>query len=216
MCIKEVKNVSDFFYREKLGPVFSPVISVKKEKLSPAVVSALDNLLSPSGNMFTRAETIKVLMHVEKLSLEQTAKTLSLRLCDVADKLRLLEFSDRERAAVLEYGFSEGSALEFLKLDKVSRLYTMEYCRKNGFDDTEIARYVSKTLDAKSARLEEASRKKESLKKFVVNDVGFFFNSIENALRLARSAGFIVENKRSESKDCYDIHITVKKKNGDG
>ena len=134
--------MSDFFYKERLGPIFSPVINIKNEKLSPTVVSAIDNLLSPSGNMFTRAAAVKNLMSIEKLGLEETARVLSLKKTDVANKLRLLEFSQKERSAILEYGFSESGALEFLKLDKVTRLYTIEYCRKSGFDENEIKEYV--------------------------------------------------------------------------
>ena len=110
---KEVKNVSDFFYKEKMGPLFSPVITLKNERISPVVVSAIDNLLSPDGNMFTRAETVRNLMRLEKLGLEETSKALSISTSDVANKLRLLEFSDKERAAILEYGFSEKDALQF-------------------------------------------------------------------------------------------------------
>ena len=124
--------MSDFFYKEKLGPVFSPVIKIKHEKMSPAVVSAIDNLLSPKGNMFTRAETVKCLMGLEKLSVEETAKALSLKMEDVAGKLRLLEFSETERCALLDYGFSERDALQFLRLDRVSRLFFIECCRKKG------------------------------------------------------------------------------------
>ena len=209
--------MSDFFYKEKLGPVFSPVINVKQENISQAVVSALDNLLSPSGNMFTRAETVRNLMKIEKLSLEQTAKALSLNLPDVANKLRLLEFTQKERRAILDHGFSEASALEFLRLDKISRLYAMEYCRKNEFDADGIKDYVDSAVESKKVKKEQTQEKIESVRKFVINDIGFLFNSIDNILRLARNAGFEVDNKTSENSDFYDIHISVKKqglKNG--
>lgn len=208
---KEVKSVSDFFYKERLGPVFSPVINVKHENISQAVVSAIDNLLSPAGNMFTRAETVRNLMKVEKLSLEQAAKALSLKLPDVANKLRLLEFSQKERSAILKYGFSEASALEFLRLDKISRLYAIEYCRKNNFDTEGIKAYVDSSIETKKTKRAETKEKIESVRKFVINDVGFLFNSIENVIRLAKNAGFEVDDKKSETEDCYDIHISVKK-----
>ncbi len=97
--------MSDFFYKEKFGPMFSPVIKIKRENIPPTVVSAIDHLLSPTGNMFTRAETVKRLMKIENMNLDMTAKALSLKRSDVAGKLRLLEFSKPEREAVLEYGF---------------------------------------------------------------------------------------------------------------
>lgn len=203
--------MSDFFYKERMGPVFSPVINVKHENISQAVVSAIDNLLSPTGNMFTRAQTVKNLMSAEKFSLEQTAKALSLKRVDVANKLRLLEFSQKEKSTILKHGFSEASALEFLRLDKVSRLYAMEYCKKNNFDAEGIKEYVDNAVEARKTKKEETKEKIEAVRKFVINDIGFLFNSIENVIKLAKNAGFEVENEKSENEDCYDIHISVKK-----
>lgn len=205
--------MSDFFYKEKLEPVFSPVINIKKTNLPPTVVSAIDSLLSPSGNMFTRADTVKNLMSIEKLTLEQAAKLLSLKPVDVANKLRLLEFTAKERKAILDHGFSETEALSFLCLDKITRLYAMEYCSKSSFSSEQIKGYVEGLVNSGNVIKGQAKDKLEGIRKFVVGDVGFFFNTIDNALRLARRAGFEVENDTSENDDCYDIHISVKKQN---
>lgn len=208
--------MSDFFHKEKLGPVFSPVINIKKESISPTVVSAIDSLLSPTGNMFTRAETVKNLMSIEKLTVEEAAKVLSLKPVDVANKLRLLEFSSKERKAIGDHSFCETDALEFLKLDKVSRLYAMEYCSKNSFTSEEIKGYIDGLVNSGDVFKKRVEDKIEGVRKFVVGDIGFFFNSIDNAMRLARKAGFEVQNDRSENEDGYDIHINVKKQKADG
>lgn len=203
--------MSEFFYKEKLGPVFSPVISVRHENISPVVASAIDNLLSPSGNMFTKAEAVRNLMSIEKIGLEQTAKVLSLKMSDVADKLRLLEFSDKERGAILEYGYSESCALLFLSLDKISRLYAMEYCHENNYSKEQIQKYVEDFAASVGAKRAECRQKIGNIRKTVINDIGFLLNSIENVLRMARNAGFEIENDKSEKNDEYDIHIRVKK-----
>lgn len=204
--------MSDFFYKEKLGPVFSPVIKVKHKNLPDTVVSAIDNLLSPSGNMFTRAEAVKKLMSIEKMGLEEAASALSLKRVDVANKLRLLEFSPAERSAILENEFSEASALQFLRLDKTSRLYAMEYCKQAGYDAIRINEYVDEVVESKTARKIQFDKKTQNIRKFVVNDIGFLLNSIEKLLYTARSAGFDVEKENTENDDCFDIHICVKKK----
>ena len=162
--------MSDFFYKEKLGPVFSPVIKVKHKNLPDTVVSAIDNLLSPSGNMFTRAEAVKKLMSIEKMGLEEAASALSLKRVDVANKLRLLEFSPAERSAILENEFSEASALQFLRLDKTSRLYAMEYCKQAGYDAIRINEYVDEVVESKTARKIQFDKKTQNIRKFVVND----------------------------------------------
>ncbi len=204
--------MSDFFYKEKLGPVFSPVIKVKRGDVPLSVATAIDNLLNPSGNMFTRAQTVKNLMQLENYSLEQTAKALSLRMSDVGGKLRLLEFSDAERAAVLEYGFSEKSALDFLALDKYSRLYAMEYCHKNSFTPKQIEGYVEGLVNAKLMKnAEKSTAAKKGERRALVGNIGFLFNSVDNFLRIARQAGFSVDDERSEDDEGYSIHIRIDK-----
>lgn len=204
--------MSDFFYKEKLGPVFSPVIKVKHKNLSDTVVSAIDNLLSPSGNMFTRAETVRNLMSIEKMGIEETASALSLKPVDVANKLRLLEFSASERSAILDGRFSETAALQFLRLDRASRMYAVEYCRKSGYDTQGVTEYVDEFVASRAEKRLHFDEKIENVRKFVVNDIGFLFNSIENVLRTARRAGFDVEKENMEKEDSYDIHISIKKK----
>lgn len=205
--------MSDFFYKELIGPVFSPVINVSKKEMSRTVVSAIDGLLCPEGNMFTRAETVKNLMQLENLSVEQAAKALSLKMSDVASKLRLLEFSETERQTVIEYGFCEKAALKFLELDKHSRLFAMEYCKRNGFDFDGIEQYVDEVINQKNQKKQEKSPRMQRAKnkKSAGCDIGFFFNSVEKAIRLAKQAGFFVNHKREETKEEYVIHISVKK-----
>ena len=204
--------MSDFFYKETLGPVLSPVIKVKHSSLSPTVVSAIDNLLSPSGNMFTRAETVRNLMKIENLSLDETAKALSIKRTDVANKLRLLEFSKPERSAILEYGFSESDALEFLALDKTVRLYAIEYyCKKN---DTSVGvkEYVNGFLKGTCKYSQTPDKESGRVRKFAIRDAGFVINSIENVLKNAVKAGFQVEKKTKVNDGAYDIYINLKKK----
>ena len=207
--------MSDFYYKQKTGQVFSPVIKVKHKNLSATVVSAIDNLLSPSGNMFTRAETVKNLMSVEKMGLDETASVLSLNRVDVANKLRLLEFSRAERSAILDGGFSQADALQFLRLDRVSRLYAMEHCRQSGYDTVKITEYVDGVVESKTKKKKQLDGGMENIRKFVVNDVGFLLNSIENLLNTARKAGFDVQKEHTESGGLYDIHIRVKRKERD-
>ena len=204
--------MSDFFYKERLGPVFSPVINIKKQEVPSTVLSAIDNLLSPSGNMFTRAETVRNLMKIEGYGIEQTAKALSMKMSDVAVKLRLLEFSAAERQAILEYNFSERGAVLFLSLDKPKRLFAIEYCHANGYNEEQIQGYVEGFSEAKREKRTERAENKGNIRKTIINDVGFVLNSIENTLKLAKKAGLEIFDEKSENEECCSIHITLKKR----
>ena len=80
----------------------------------------------------------------------------------------------------------------------------------------QIEGYVDGVVNSDTAKRSEKNKLIENVRKFCVSDVRFFFNSIENTLRLARRAGFDVEDEKGEDGDCYNIHIKInKQKAGD-
>ena len=86
----------------------------------------------------------------------------------------------------------------------------MEYCKRNGYDLAEIEKYVEQTI----SRKEQKKQRKVQVaanKKSAGCDIGFFFNSVEKAVKLAKQAGFCVNLSREETKEEYLIHIDVKK-----
>jgi D-alanyl-D-alanine carboxypeptidase len=124
----------------------------------------------------------------------------------------------RDHRAILDYGFSEQSALQFLRLDKISRLYAAEYCHKSGYDAAGVSEYVDTLVSTSSgkrgraaANADDKDENKHRNIKFSVGDIRFLFTSIENAVRLAKKAGFTVTDEKDEDDNGYNIHIRVDK-----
>jgi hypothetical protein len=151
-------------------------------------------------------------MKIEGYGIEETAGALSMKMSDVALKLRLLEFSVAERQAILDYNFSEKGAAMFLSLDKARRLFAIEYCHANGYNEEQIQGYVEGFAEARKEKHPERAENKCNIRKTIINDVGFVLNSIENTLKLAKKAGLEIFDEKSENEDSCSIHITFKKR----
>ena len=193
--------MSDFFEAKYQRPVFSPVIKITKNNNKPAFVSDIE--ITNQENMFDKAEKVKDLMKDKNLSLAKTAMLLGLNTKQVANKLRLLEFGDSERKALLEKEYSEKEALLFLQLDKRTRLYAMEYCRQENMDEKQIECYIYNAF--------EQSREKNR-KTFEINNIGFFENSLKKTLELGQKMGFESDLERLDDGEYYVFNIKVVKK----
>ena len=196
--------MSDFFEAKYQRPVFSPVIKITKSNNKPAFVSDIKIDNGESGeSMFDKAERVKELMKAKNLSLAKAALLLGFDTKQVANKLRLLEFGDDERKALLENEYSEKEALLFLQLDKRTRLYAMEYCRQENFNEKQIEHYIS-------GAVEQSKGKKR--RTFEINNIGFFENSLKKTLELGEKMGFESDLERLDDGEYYVFNIKVSKK----
>ncbi|MBP3580574.1 MAG: hypothetical protein J6K12_04930 [Clostridia bacterium] len=196
--------MSDFFESKYQRPVFSPVIKITKSNNKPQFVSDIGQ--TSKETMFDEAKKVQKLMKEQNLSLMNTAKILSLDSVQVANKLRLLEFGQAECESLVRNGYGEKEALLFLQLDKTSRLYAMEYCRQEEFDENQIEQYINNIV-------EESKQKNRAVSE--VKDIGFLENSLKKILSLAEKMGFEVSFEAVDDKDYRNINIRVKKKHVD-
>lgn len=193
--------MSDFFESKYQRPVFSPVINITKSVEKPTFVSEIGQ--EQKQDMFMGAENVKKLMKEEKLSLAETGQRLGIDPREVANKLRLLEFSQAEREALINNGYDEEQALMFLQLCKKTRLYAMEYCRQENLDTRGIEEYVKQAIHGTKA---------ERKSTFEVNDIGFVVNSLKKTVSLAQKMGFEAQLEKCEDEDYHLITVKVKKK----
>ena len=190
--------MSDFFESAYQRPVFSPVIKITKSSNKPVFVSDIE--VDRCDNMFDMANGVRELMKNQNLSLMKTADILGLDCLQVANKLRLLEFNDAERQALLENKYSEKEALYFLQLDKRTRLYAMEYCRQENFDESQIEKYIMSSI-------EESCREKRCMPE--VKDIELLENSIKRTVELAEKMGFDAHLERNDNSKKYIFRIIV-------
>ena len=200
--------MSDFLEKNEEKSKKQQKVYISKNSMSPTLVTAIDNLLCPKSDMFACALTVKKLMETERLSLSQAAEQLSLRLTDVANKLRLLEYSMDEKELILKLGLTERCAIRLLEADKDRREKLLIECEKLGLEKKKAQEYIINSIE----NLKENNvQKKGVLRKIAVCDAGFLIYSLDKAVMLAKQAGLKIESCKSESeKECF-ITIKIKK-----
>ncbi len=202
--------MSDFYNEKEYILPCKNTAFQRKKHMSGTLVSAIDSLLCPSGNMFTSALTVKNLMELENLSVSQAAQQLCIKQTDVANKLRLFEYSEYEKALILELELTEKSAVKLLNVDKAERKEILEECKSQSLKSNIANRYITEVLNGYKPKPER--EQKGTRRKFSVCDEGFLLNSLDRVLSVAKQAGLQLESNREEKDDCFVMNIMVKKR----
>lgn len=183
------------------------------EKNAPTVRSAVQALLKPDCNMFTKGEIIHSLMVLLSVNEKQAAVLLGLSGESVKRKLSLLIFSDFEKKLILNSGICEMSAFALSALPPITRRFAVIYCAKNRLSYQNTKSYIEHIAERK--RMAVVSKKDRSSrikpKGFVAN-IGLVINSIEKAVSTAEESGFETDFNKSESQNHINIALTFSKK----
>ena len=119
----------------------------------------------------------------------------------VANKLRLLEYTDEERAKITEYGLSERHARAILRLPTVDdRLSVIEKCHAMRLN-------VARCEIAVDTMLDEILRNSVPISTGYAERIGHFERSLESSLRLLREHGIRSTVKRD--KDDSGIYFSI-------
>ena len=144
-----------------------------------------------------------------------TQKELAQRLgCSqsrIANKLRLLRFSEDERAFLIDHGLTERHARTFLRLDGQSRRDAMERCAKRRMNVARTEELVDDILRHRDAKTVLYGENDTGERRFLLGDLRFFYNSIDRAVNMLRLAGFAAEAVRREDESGVEIKIAVAK-----
>ncbi len=190
-----------------------PCVILEADEKRSAELALVENLLREDLNIFEMAKAIRRLIDSFGLTQEEVAKRLSLSQSAVANKLRLLRYSEEEQTFILSSGLTERHARALLKIsDPTCRTAAAEYIikRKMNVSSTEI--YIDRLLAEEKQKQElERSLSKPKMKP-VIKDIRVFFNSVDRAVDTIKAAGIGISSERHESEEEYIIEIRVAKK----
>ena len=201
---------------------------------SSAELAIIENLQREGLNLFEQASAIEKLMSIYHYTQAQVADKLSLSQSAVANKLRLLKFTQNERTILLQNGCGERQARAFLKLPpdlreraiqfaverRMNVMQTEEYIERllggekpdhyfpDGFGATSGQIYVAKGSTTKDKR---GRPSKDSSRKIVFRDLKLFYNTIDHAVEILRQAGVAVDASRAEGDDVVTLTIRIPK-----
>lgn len=187
-----------------------PCVILDCDETQAAVFALLENLQRANLNMFEEAEAMRNLIEIWGLTQESVAKKLGKKQSTIANKLRLLKLDDEERALIKKANLTERHARAILKLESKEqrKLMIKKIAAKNlNVQDTESL--IDSILQG--ARMDNSDNIDE---KFVVKDLTFFMNAINEALDLMKISREGVQYIHNESAEYLEYMIKIPKERG--
>lgn len=191
-----------------LGMKSVPCIIISADDKKSAELALIENLLREDLNIFETARAMKKLIEIFKLTQEEVAKRLSMSQSAVANKLRLLRFTKEEEKAILENHLTERHARALLRLSApADRLSAISVITKAHMNVHSTENYIEKLVAAADEELCEAT--KTSRKIPIIKDIRLFYNSLDRALDIVKSAGVEIFSKKHEDDTGVTIEIKI-------
>ena len=152
--------------------------------------------------MFDKAESINSMLKIEGMTQSKLASVLGVSQSFVANKVRLLSFSDAVKGKILEYGLSERHARCFLRIDgDEDRLLAIEKTHLMRMNVERCEILVDTMLDKKTRELPCGTNFSDR--------IGHFEKSLESSLSLLREAGIRARVKREEAEGMIYFNISI-------
>ena len=172
-----------------------PAILTSMDEERSSALALIENIQRCDLNYFEEAMAIQKLMKMVGHTQQST----------IANKLRLLQFSEEVREAILAANLTERHARALLNLneqgDEVLLKAVKEISEKE-MNVSQTEKYIAQLIGKK----EEKPKKKEL---FVVKDLKIFFNTIDKALETMKLSGIEAKTQMKEEEDevVYTIRI---------
>ena len=155
-------------------------------------------------NIFDEARSIRAMMELPGMTQGKAAQLMGITQSYVANKLRLLDFSDEAQMKITEYGLSSRHARAILRLrDEGMRMDAIERAHKMKMNVSRCEMMVDSMLfNMKKDKL-SITPPHESLASFEI--------LIEDAVARLRESGFFARSEREEIGERIYYTISVKR-----
>ena len=186
-----------------------PAIVEQFDDEKSAVFSLVENLQRKDLNYFEEAVGIQQLMQRCEMTQQQVAERLGKAQSTVANKLRLLTFSEPLRRRMLDAGLTERHARALLKLpDEITVAAALEHIVRERLNVGETERYVDALLEP----VEEQEEPRRATRLFIVKDLRVFMNTISKAVSTMKLVGIDINTTKVEDEEyiCYTMRIPKK------
>ena len=147
------------------------------------------------------------------LSQTELAKKFSISQPSIANKLRLLRLTPDEREKILTAGLTERHARALIRVeDRKKRSKLLDKFIEYDMSASDAERAVAMILEPPAMSTENKAQKKQPAKRHgKMTDMGLFFNSIDNAIRIVGDFGVHVEREQRDCGDSIEIVLRVPK-----
>ncbi len=183
-----------------------PCVVMNVDDRQSAVLALMENLQRQDLNFFEEAEGIVSLIQDFGLTQEEAAIKLGKKQSTVANKLRLLRLTTKERKLILENNLTERHARALLKLDGQAREQALNQVIVRKLNVAETERFVEKALDSLK------SKKKTANSRMIVKDVRIFLNTVSHAIETMRQSGIAAQAEQTITDEYIEYIVRIPKK----
>lgn len=174
-----------------------------------AILALVENIQRQDLSFFDEALAIEKLISLYGMTQEDAASKLGRAQSTVANKLRLLRLTERERELITRYELTERHARSLLRLGSADdRLYILDKIIKNNLNVERSERLIDEFI---GSQRDKVSYKKRSI---VFQNVKMFVNTITKAVETMQAAGISADSRKIQNEDYieYRVRIPIQKK----
>lgn len=186
---------------------YVPCIVLEREDKESAVLAILENIQRADLNYLEEAMAIKRLIDHYELTQEEAAQKLGIAQSTVANKLRLLRLSDKDKELVLRYGLTERQARAVLRLPEVKREAAVKEIYSRQLNSAQTDNYVEGLL----VQLEQELMPKPRIinRTNPMNTIGLYLNSFNKTVEEMKSAGIHCDMTKKKTEECIEYTLTI-------
>ena len=200
-----------------------PCLLLPDDDRNCAIESIMRNLKQQKLHFFDQANAYQLLIQEFHLTQEEIARRAGASQSTIANKLRLLRFSQEERHKIIDFGLTERHARALLRLKSpAARATLLSQIRAKALNvaatESLIAEHLAKrpsapTEAAERIEMHPQAPANEQLRpqKFALQSLAPLYNSIERVLGIFQKTGAAVSCYREESETSVRIVIEVPK-----
>ncbi len=171
-----------------------------------AEIAIVENLQRKNLNLFEEATAIATLLEVHTLTQDKLAERLSVSQSYIANKLRLLKFTHEEQTIILSSGLTERHCRALLRIsERDNRRTALETITSHNYNVAQTEAYIDRLV------AQEKEEKKKRKIKGAISHLRLFYNSLDRALDIMRTAGTDAVCKKRETDDGVEVTIFIKR-----
>lgn len=187
-----------------------PAIIIEVTERNSAVLALVENIQRQDLSFFDEAYAIDKLIDFYGMTQEDAAIKLGRAQSTIANKLRLLKFSQVEMAAIASGNLTERHARALLRLSSEQRAEAIEKIVKNQLNVEKTELLVEMILDVHKER--ESLRRRSGAFK----DVRLFVNTINRAVETMQAAGIQATSRKTHCEDYIEYVVRIPTNDGGG
>ena len=175
-----------------------------------AEMALIENLQREDLNYFEEAEGYARLIQEFQITQEEVAKKMGKSQPTIANKLRLLQISEKVRREISVDVITERHVRSLLKLkNEEQQLDVLNRIYKNNLNVRQTDDYIETLLIAEEKNIRE-QKKKKMMK--AIKDMKIFVNTIKGTVKTIQDAGMPAELIENENDEYMEVVIRLPKK----